>query len=417
MRAATGFRASGGATLPPMRTPEEAVSIILERTHRAREREAVPLAEAAGRVLAREVESDIDLPPFEKSAMDGYAVHSSEVNGESRLRCIGESRAGEPWTAPVGAGECVAIYTGGRLPDDCDAVVMVEKSRRDGESVVFDDDPQPGQHICHRGEDIRQGERVLSPGRRLAARDLSLLASVGCDPVQVWRRPRVSILTTGDELVKPSEKPGPGQIREGNTLHLAAMVRAAGARVRVCGVVADDPLSLREAFTEALEKGDVLISTGGVSMGEYDFVGGALRDCGVEEIFHKVAIKPGKPVWFGALHDKLVFGLPGNPVSCLVGHEVFVRPALAKLGGAEESEWAPRITRARWMSPPPRTIDREQNLPVELQTAADGVLEARPVRWKGSADLVGISRAEALAILPANESVETGALVALRPLG
>ncbi|MCB9903629.1 MAG: molybdopterin molybdotransferase MoeA [Planctomycetes bacterium] len=400
-----------------MRTPEEAVSIILERATAAREREAVPLSEAAGRVLAREVLSDIDLPPFEKSAMDGYAVRSAEVSGESRLRRIGESRAGEPWTGPVGPGECVAIYTGGELPPDCDAVVMVEKSRRDGDHVVLTDDPEAGQHVCHRGEDIRAGECVLAPGRRLAARDLSLLASVGCDPVQVWRRPRVSILTTGDELVKPSEKPGPGQIREGNTLHLAAMVRAAGAEVRVCGVVPDDPLSLREAFAEALEKGDVLISTGGVSMGEYDFVGSALKECGVEEIFHKVAIKPGKPVWFGALFDKLVFGLPGNPVSCLVGHEVFVRPALAKLGGADEREQAPRITRARWCAAPPRAMDRQQNLPVELAPGSDGVPEARPVRWKGSADLVGLSRAGALAIVPANATFETGALVDLRPLG
>lgn len=400
-----------------MRTPEEAVSIILERAASAREREAVPLAEAAGRVLAREVRSDLDLPPFEKSAMDGYAVRSAEVSGESRLRRIGESRAGEPWTAAVGPGECVAIYTGGALPPDCDAVVMIEKTRREDDQVVLTDDPTPGQHVCHRGEDIREGECVLSPGRRLAARDLSLLASVGCDPVQVWRRPRVSILTTGDELVPPSEKPGPGQIREGNTLHLAAMARAAGAVVRVAGVVPDDPLSLREAFAAALEKGDVLISTGGVSMGEYDFVGAALKDCGVEEVFHKVSIKPGKPVWFGALHDKLVFGLPGNPVSCLVGHEVFVRPALSKLGGAEASEWAPRITRARWMGDPPRAIDRQQNLAVELAPGPDGVLEARPVRWKGSADLVGLSRAEALAIVPANATLATGALVDLRPLG
>lgn len=401
-----------------MRTPEEAVSAILERTRPAQGREAVPLAEACGRVLAREVRADLDLPPFEKSAMDGYAVHSASVAGKTRLALAGESRAGAPWTAPVDPGSCVAIYTGAALPPDCDAVVMVEKSRRDGDHVELDDDPSPGQHVCHKGEDLREGDVVLEAGRRLAARDLSLLASVGCDPVQVRPRPRVSILTTGDELVPPTERPGPGQIRESNTLHLAAMARAAGADVRVAGVVADDPLSLREAFAAALEKGDVLISTGGVSMGAYDFVGAALADCGVEEVFHKVSIKPGKPLWFGAKGDALVFGLPGNPVSCLVGHEVFVRPALAKLGGAEEAEWAPRILRARWMGDPPRAIDRQQNLPVVVEPAgADGVPGARPVRWKGSADLVGLSRAEALAIVPAGETLETGQLVDLRPLG
>ena len=400
-----------------MRTPEEAVSAIVERASPPREREAVPLAEAAGRVLAREVLADLDLPPFEKSAMDGYAVRSGDVSGEVRLRRLGESRAGEPWTGEVASGECIAIYTGAALPASCDAVVMVEKSRREGSEVVLADDPAPGQHVCHRGEDIHEGERVLSPGRRLQARDLSLLASVGCDPVQVFRRPRVSILTTGDELVAPSERPGPGQIREGNTLHLAAMARAAGAEVRIAGVVSDDPLSLREAFTEALEKGDVLISTGGVSMGEYDLVGAALLDCGVEQVFHKVAIKPGKPVWFGVRDRALVFGLPGNPVSCLVAHEVFVRPALAKLAGAEPSEWAPRLRRARWVGEPPRAIPRQQNLPVELGLGADGVLEARPVRWRGSADLVGLSRAEALAVVPAGESLATGSLCDLRPLG
>jgi molybdopterin molybdotransferase len=402
-----------------MRTPEEAVSEILEHTAGPGEAEDCVLAEAAGRVLASDVEADRDLPPFEKSAMDGYAVQRADFSGASAsevaLRLVGESSAGSPHEGALKAGECIAIYTGAVVPDDCDAVVMVERTRREGDTVWMTDDPRPRQHICARGEDVRRGQRVLAGGRRLGPADLSVLASVGCEPVPVFPRPRVSILTTGDELVSPAEVPGPGQIREGNTLHLAALARAAGAVVLRAEVLRDDPEHLARSFELALADSDFLISTGGVSMGRYDLVGDALRACGVERVFHKVAIKPGKPVWFGVREEVAVFGLPGNPVSCLVGHEVFVRPALAKRAGAV-AEQAEGLRLGRWDGDSPRTGDRQQNIPVAVTLGEDGVDLLRPVPWRSSADVVGLARAAGLAVLEPGETLEPGDLCPYRPL-
>lgn len=401
-----------------MRTPTEAIAEILEHTRALNEEESASLEESVGRVLARDVHSDLDLPPFEKSAMDGFAVRSRDFEGGSaRLAVLGESRAGEPFAGPVPPGACVAIYTGAELPESCDSVVMVERSRRDGDFVVLEDEPAPAQHVCHRGEDLGVGELVKPRGHRIRHIDLAPLASVGCDPAPVVRRPRVSIFTTGDELCAPSETPGRGQIRESNTMHLATLGRRAGAEARNLGVLPDDAAALRQAFAGVLETSDVVVTTGGVSMGEYDLVGRAFEEAGVECVFHKVSIKPGKPLWFGKRGDVLVFGLPGNPVSCLVGHDVFVRPALAKLSGALEEEWSsPNVALGRWRGEEPRAIPRQQNIPVTLRQAADGVVELEPVRWKGSGDVVGLSRAEGLAICPAGETLRSGALVSYRPL-
>jgi len=370
-------------------------------------------------VLAEPVRSDIDLPPFERSAMDGFAVRAAdfaEVSEGRTLACVGEARAGEPFTGRIGAGECVAIYTGAEVPADCDAVVMVERTQQDGDEVRIEGTCRAGEHVSHRGEILAVDREVYPAGHRISAVDLSVLASVGCDPVPVRPRVRVSILTTGDELVRAAEKPGPGQIREGNTLYLAAAARAVGAEVLRVGILPDDPGALRAAFAEALEAGDALVTTGGVSAGKYDLVGAALEAIGVKPVLHKVAIKPGKPIWFGMSGAKPVFGLPGNPVSAMLGFEVFVRPALARLGGASASEQGERLRRARWMGAPPRAGDRQQNLPATLAHGADGVLELRPLKWMGSADIVGLGRAQALAVVPAGVPVETGQMIDYRPL-
>jgi len=403
-----------------MRTPEEAIAVILDHAAPLREVQAVSLAAARGRVLAEDVASDVDLPPFQKSAMDGYAVHSADFAGAAEqaevvLERVGESCAGRPFAGPVPRGALVAIYTGAEVPADCDAVVMVEKTREDGARVHLADRPRPGQNICNRGEDLRSGEVVLRAGRRLAPTDLSVLAAVGADPVTVQRRPRVAILSTGDELVAPRERPGPGQIREGNTLHLAALAERAGAEVLEVALVRDDPAELDRAFGAALERADALLTTGGVSMGEYDLVAGAFARLGVEEVFHKVAIRPGKPLWFGRRGATLVFGLPGNPVSCLLDHEVFVRPALARMEGCEE-ETAARTRRGRWEGAPLAAQPRQQNVPVRVEQGEDGVERLVPIPWSGSADIVGLTRASGMAIVPAGEDLASGALALYRPL-
>jgi molybdopterin molybdotransferase len=403
-----------------MRTPEEAIALILERVAPVRSRERVPLEQALGRVLAEDARSDVDLPPFEKSAMDGYAVRSADFAGDAgprELALAGESRAGTPFQGRVGPGQCVAISTGAELPADCDAVVMVERSQTSERGVRLDDRPAPGQHVCHTGEDLGQGETVLRAGRRLRPDDLAVLAAVGCQPVPVHARVRVALLTTGDELVPASHKPRAGQIREGNTLYLAAALSAAGAAVSNLGIVRDDARALEQRFREALETHDALLTTGGVSMGVHDLVGGALERVGVAPLLHKIAIKPGKPLWFGQRGTTPVFGLPGNPVSCLVGFQVFVRRALARMSGAEEAEWAQeQLPLGRWRGAPLKENPRQQNHPVRARQAPDGIVDLEPLVWRSSADIVGITRADGLAVVPAGAGACDGQLVRWRPL-
>jgi molybdopterin molybdotransferase len=331
---------------------------------------------------------------------------------------VGESRAGAPFDGPVPRGPCAAIYTGAELPSECDAVVMVELTRElEGGRVALRDHPKPGQNVCNRGQDLAVGARVLEPGRRLRSVDLALLAAVGREPVPVFAQPLVAVITSGDELVPPTRRPQRGQIREGNTLHLSAMASAAGASVTNFGVVRDDPSELERAFASALERCDALITTGGVSMGKYDLVGAALERCGVRGVFHRVAIKPGKPLWFGQRDRVPVFALPGNPVSCVVNHELFVAPALRKLGGESIAGGAPALHRGRWQGGPKEPNPREQYLPVRVVPGDDGVARLEPVKWNGSADVVGIARCEALAIVPIDHALASGDLLAWRPLG
>ncbi len=403
-----------------MRTPEEAIALILERVAPVRSRERVPLEQALGRVLAEDAVSDLDLPPFEKSAMDGFALRSADCAASAGARewtVAGESRAGAPFQGRVGAGQCVAISTGAELPAGCDAVVMVERSRPGARGVWLDDQPPKGQHVCHKGEDLRVGDTVLRAGRRLRPDDLSVLAAVGCQPAPVFARVRVALVTTGDELVPAGAKPRAGQIREGNTLYLAAALAAAGAAVTNLGIVRDDAQELERHFRSALETHDALVTTGGVSMGVHDLVGGALEKVGVVPVLHKIAIKPGKPLWFGQRGPTPVFGLPGNPVSCLVGFHAFVRRALARMSGADASEWAEEHLRlGRWRGDSLKENPRQQNHPVRVRQAADGLLDLEPLVWRSSADIVGITRADGLAVVAAGSSARDGMLVPWRPL-
>jgi len=400
-----------------MLTPDAALAEILRRVDPRGVVETAPLAEASGRVLALDAVSDVDVPPFEKSAMDGFAVRSADFSarkGPVALRRIGEARAGVPYGGTIGAGECAEIATGSEIPRGADAVVMIEKSRAEGDRVALDDDPRPGQNVCHRGEDLRLGETVLERGRRLSPVELSVLAAVGCEPVPVFARPKLALFATGDELVRPTEKPGPGEIREGNTFYLAARAEAAGADVRRREAAADDEATLERAFRDAFESADVVMTTGGVSMGRYDLVGAVLARCGVEPVFHKVAIKPGKPLWFGMRGRVPVFALPGNPVSCLIGFEVFVRPALARMEGA--AQLAPPLRRGRWAGAATVANPREQHVPVLVHAGEDGADRLEPIRWRSSADIVGLTRADALAAVAIGRVLAPGDVVEYRPL-
>jgi molybdenum cofactor synthesis domain-containing protein len=407
-----------------MLQPHEALERILALIPDALGTESVALRHAAGRRLAEEVVSDVDLPPFEKSMMDGFALRGADLPGPGELPCVGESRAGVPFEGEVPAGACVAIYTGAEVPKGLDAVVMVEETRGAGtgeggewgQPVRFERGAREGQNVGHQGEILRDGGRVFGPGRVLSPADLSVLASAGCDPVPVYRRPRISVLTTGDELVPPSERPGRGQIREGNTLQLAAAAEALGVDVQRTALLPDEPGELQRAFSAALDEGDALVTTGGVSVGRYDLVGAAFEAIGVEPVLHKVAIKPGKPIWFGLRDGKPVFGLPGNPLSSLLGFEVFVRPALLALGGAPADERAERRLRGRWLGPDRSARGRQWNLPATTRRADDGTVELLEVPWRGSADVVGAAAADALVVVPGDGAIASGEVVDYRPL-
>ena len=400
-----------------MLKPSDALASILARIPAPSRTESVPLALALGRCLAGRAVSDVDLPPFEKSMMDGFAFASTSLqNGGGRLRLAGESRAGVPFHGALEGGSCVEIFTGAELPEGCDAVEMVERVRREGDWVVFDQPVKRGTHVSHRGEILRTGETVYEPRRRLSAADLSVLAAIGGDPAPVFVRPRVSVLTTGDELVPPRARPGRGQIREGNTYFLAAACDALGCTLVRSGVVPDDPMLLELAFGTALDDSDVLVTTGGVSVGKYDLVGRTFEALGVEPILHKVAVKPGKPIWFGMRGETPVFGLPGNPVSALLGFEVFVRAALVRLCGDDPSEERERIRRGRWSGKPEKGGDRQNNLPVRVRQSEDGVSVLEPLPFRGSADIVAAAKANGLAIVPAGSEIRTDELIEYRPL-
>lgn len=406
-----------------MLTPSEALAQILEAIVPIADVEGVALTHAAGRVLARPAVSDIDMPPFRRAMMDGFAVRSADFDGPRlddgsvQFTCTGEAKAGAPFEGLVLPGHCVEIYTGAEVPDECDAVVMIEKSTRQGNRVRLLDAPRSGQHVQPRAEILADGATVLAPGRRLTPVDVSVLAAAGVHPVPCYRPVKVSILTTGDELVPAWEQPEPGQIREGNTLFLAHRCMELHHEVVEVGIVPDDEALLERDFGRALETSDALITTGGVSMGKYDLVGQTFEKLGVVPHLHRVAVKPGKPIWFGLHGTKPVLGLPGNPVSALLGLEAFVRPALARLGGETGAATTERLRRAEWAGDARDAGDRQLNWPCRIEQDETGRERLVPLAWRGSADIVTVIWAEALAVLPAGTRVEPGATIDYRPLG
>ena len=357
--------------------------------------ETVPLDEALGRVLAEDVASRGSRPPFDASAMDGYAVVAGPA-GE--LKLVGESRAGRPAERALAPGEAVAISTGATIPDGADAVVPLEwTERRDGTIVV--PETRPGANVRRAGEDIRPGEVVLSAGTPMGPAELGVLASLGAIEASCGARPRVGVVVTGDELVEPGQPLGPGQIHDSNAVALAAQAVGAGAVPLRPVIVPDDLDSTVGALSEAVDRSHVVCVSGGVSVGPHDHVKPALRALGVDEVFWGVRLKPGKPTWFGTRGEKLVFGLPGNPVSAMVTFHLFARPALRKLAGAD-----PADTRASAIldAAVPRSPARDQVVRCRLEARDDG-WHVAPTKAQGSHILTSMLGARALALVPAGE--------------
>jgi molybdopterin molybdotransferase len=381
---------------------DEARRRVLDVVQRL-EDEGVPLAEALGRVLAEDVQSPIDVPPFDSSAMDGYAVVAGP---EAQLEVVGESRAGRPWMRPVKPGEAIRISTGGAVPEGATAVVPLERTTADHrERWIRVEESAPGDNIRRAGEDVRAGRVVLAAGTALGPAELGVAASVGRASLRCARRPRVAILVTGDELTEPGRPLGPGGIYSSNAWALAAQAERAGARVTARETVPDQPGETRAALSRALDASDVVIVSGGVSVGPHDHVKPALSELGVEERFWGVRLRPGKPTWFGTRGEALVFGLPGNPVSAMVAFHLFVRTALAAMQGADPS--APR-TSATLEEPIARHRNREQAVRVHLETSENG-WRARATGPQGSHMLTSMLGATALArIAPGEGEVPAG---------
>ncbi|WP_354698353.1 Molybdopterin molybdenumtransferase [Paraconexibacter sp. AEG42_29] len=360
--------------------------------------EDVPLADCLGRVLAADVRAAGDSPPFTNSAMDGFAVRSGPAG--RTLRIVGESRAGAPADTAVAEGTAVRISTGAMLPAGADAVIMVERTVEPGDGTVRVDAPTaPSQNVRGAGEDMRAGTTVLTAGMPVDAAAIGIAAGAHAAALACARRPRVAILSTGDELVPPGAPLGPGQIHNSNALTLAALATTAGADVVARVHVTDTAEATRDAIAAVLQDVDVLVLSGGVSVGPHDHVKGALEASGVREDFWRVALRPGKPTWFGTRGDALVFGLPGNPVSAMVTFLLFVRPALRALQGADPA--ARRIAVAL-LEDVPRTEGRDELVRVTL---ADG--GATLTGPQGSHVLTSMRGADGLARIPAG----TGDLV------
>jgi molybdopterin molybdotransferase len=368
--------------------------------------EEVSLRQAHGRCLAQEIRAAADMPPFDRSAMDGYAIRREDVAGApAELRVVEEIPAGHDPVRSVGRGEAARIMTGAALPSGADMVVMVERTERldGGCRVRILDAGERGQHIRRAGEDLRAGSALLEPGRFLGAPEIALLAAEGRAKVRVGSVPGVAILPTGDELVPVDRTPRGSQIRETNSWLLATLLRRIGIEPRLLGIVPDEPEALGRSIREGL-KSEILLVTGGVSMGEYDLVGDALKAAGCRAVFEKVAIQPGKPLFFGIVDDPraVVFGLPGNPASSVVDFLVFVRPALRRMMGAPEP--VEPLPAARLASSFRRAPGRRGYLPARVEAGPDGALLVRPVPSMGSADLVALGRANAFLVTPETES-------------
>jgi molybdopterin molybdotransferase len=380
----------------------EAQALVLEHS-RPLTPETTPLTPAAlGLVLAEAVVSDLDMPPYDKALMDGYAVRTADLpEGRATLTVIEEVTAGRTPRRPVASGQATRIMTGAPIPAGADAVVMIERTRIvEGERVAIDDrPPSPGQSILRRGAEMHRGDTVLAPGALLRPQEFGLLASVGRTTARVHPRPRVAVMTTGDEVVEPAQQPGPGQIRNGNSPMLMAQVARAGALPSYLGIARDRADSLRPLITEGLQSA-VLVLSGGVSAGKLDLVPGMLEELGVRPHFHKVAMKPGKPVFFGTRGETLVFGLPGNPVSSLVCFELFVRPALDRLMG--RANLGPRVVQGILAEDFTYRTDRPTYYPARLEANEVG-WRVHPVPWFGSADLRALTAADALVLFPAGD--------------
>jgi molybdopterin molybdotransferase len=384
-------------TLVDPLTFEQARAEVLSRVAAAVGRERVPLLDAAGRVLAADAPADRDYPPLARSVRDGFAVRSRDLPGEFRV--TGEVRAGATFPGTVGERETVEIMTGAPVPEGADQIVMVEHTSREGDLMRTERTPSPGEFINPQGAEIRQGAVMVASGTRLDFVHIAALATIGRTEAEVFRRPSVAILATGDEVVPVECAPEPNQVRNSNAWSLAAQVKRAGGAPRVLPVAPDDVEATRELISHGLQH-DLLLLSGGVSAGKYDYVERVLAGLGAEFYFDRVLIQPGQPLVFGRAKGKFFFGLPGNPSSTMVTFEVFARAAVELLGGQRE----PRLPllRARLESEFRHKPGLTRFLPATLSPEGASVSH---VPWAGSSDVAAMARANAFLVARADREI------------
>jgi molybdopterin molybdotransferase len=394
-----------------MLTYEQARRTVIEQAQKvARQRTIVTLSvwDALGFVLAQDVKTDRPYPPFDRSTRDGFAVRATEAVLGAKLPCVGEVKAGDSVTCPLEAGTCVQIMTGAAVPAGADAVVMLEHVCREGDTVHFDRAASAGQNIIPRGSEASASQTILSSGTHLGYAELALAAQVGATQVRCARKPRVAILSTGDEVVAIDEAPGPFQIRNSNSVSLASQVRLAGGEPVALGNAADRVEDLRAKIERGLKE-DVLVLSGGVSMGKYDLVETVLKDLGAEFYFDAVAIRPGRPAVFGKCRDTFVFGLPGNPVSTMVTFELFVTPALDLLSGAPARDLP--LVEARLGESLHEKSGLTHFLPARVEWSG-AAPQVKALRWQGSGDIIALTHANCFLVVAADRSrIDAGATV------
>lgn len=390
----------------PLVEVEEAAALVLDHTHLLGI-ERLALADCFGRVLAEDVVSPGPLPPFPSSAVDGYAVRAEDAG--KALRVLGESAAGRPFDRNVVPGTAARILTGGIVPEGADCVVMVEDVKVSGDLVTVPASLRPGTNFHQVGADLRAGERVLSAGTQLGAAEIGLAAAIGLARMPVRRRPRVALMSTGDELVEVGEKPAPGQIPDSNRWALLAALHEAGADIHLLGIAPDQPDPLRQLVVNALQDADALVTSGGVSVGTHDLVKPLLESLGTVHI-GRVRLKPGKPFTFATLEKgRLAFGLPGFPVSSLVTFEVFVRPALRKMQGFSRIQRPTLPVRLAYDAV--ATAERTEYQRVTLHREGRELV-AHTTGSQSSSRLMSLAGAHALVRIPAgDEGIKAGSIV------
>ena len=361
--------------------------------------EQVRVGDALGYVLAQEVKTDREYPPFNRATRDGYAVFAADAKAGATLKCTGEIKAGDRVTKELWAETCVQIMTGAAVPSGADAVVMIEHTKRDGEEVRFERAAVTGQNFVPRGSEARAGQTLLMPGMKLGYAELALAAQVGAAELKCAQKPRVAILSTGDEIVPVDSIPGRFQIRNSNSVSLAAQVRLAGGKPVLLGNAMDREDDLSSKIRRGLQE-DLLVLSGGVSMGKYDLVEKVLRELETEFYFDEVAIRPGRPAVFGKCGEKFVFGLPGNPVSTMVTFELFVVPAVDLLSGAE-ARGLP-IVEARLGEAMNEKPGLTHFLPARME-GQGAEREVKALKWHGSGDVPALGRANCFVVVPAEK--------------